>query len=81
MDYLQECKIKVLLNKIVSLPCTIPVWVEDLKFVIHIEEKKVDSKQNNSWEKKKVKDLQDFQLGCRERSCWRKNMMTSFIEF
>lgn len=39
MVNLQEGRIKVLLNKTLSLPCSVLIWVNDLKFSISIEVK------------------------------------------
>lgn len=73
MEDLQDGRIKVLMDKTVSLPCSMPLWVEDLRFFIQIEE---EAKASNSFSKHDGWK----RYGCRRSSvkrCLRKEMMTS----
>lgn len=53
-EYLFEGRVKVLIDNIVPLPATMPLWVEEVKFTLQIEMEEDCSKQKGD---KKWKSL------------------------
>ena len=50
-EYLKEGRIKILLDKSVTLPLLVPIWVEGLRFMVLVEHDREDLSRQESKER------------------------------
>lgn len=67
-EHLKVGRLKILLDKSVTLPLQVPVWVEDLRFTVLVEEEKRRQESREG----RVEGLEEKTVdrGC----CWRSSM-------